>query len=148
MDYPSLLDLPRPRLRAYRPETLISEKLHAMTVLGIENSRMKDFFDCYLLSEKETFDGARLADAIRTTFERRKTPVPKNRPLAVTEEFALNEEKQKQWKAFLSKNRLDSAPVQFGEIILRLSEFFTGPLSAAADGKKFLLFWKPRGPWK
>lgn len=50
IDYPSLLDLPRPRLRAYRPETVVAEKLHTMVVLGAANSRMRDFFDIHALT--------------------------------------------------------------------------------------------------
>lgn len=45
LDYPSLLDLPRPRIRAYAVETVVAEKLHAIVMLGSRNSRMKDYFD-------------------------------------------------------------------------------------------------------
>ena len=74
--YPGLLDFPQARLRAYRPETAIAEKLHAMAVLGEVNSRMRDFFDVYALAEHNRFDGELLTCAMRATFERRRTLGP------------------------------------------------------------------------
>lgn len=76
LEYPGLLDLPRARLRAYRPETAIAEKLHAMVVLGEANSRMRDFFDVHALAKSGRFEGALLVRAVRATFERRGTPLP------------------------------------------------------------------------
>lgn len=75
LEYPGLLDLPRPRLRAYRPETAIAEKFHAMVVLGEANSRMRDFFDIYALAKDQEF-GDDLVQAVRATFERRRTVIP------------------------------------------------------------------------
>lgn len=80
LEYPSLLDLPRPRLRAYRPETAIAEKLHAMVQLGEANSRMRDFFDIHALAQHRRFNGEPLAGAVRATFERRRTPIPRVSP--------------------------------------------------------------------
>lgn len=88
LDYPSLLDLPRARLRAYRPETAIAEKFHAMVTLGSKNSRMRDFFDIDALAGRQSFDGQALVDALRATFERRRTDVPSGLPLALTPEFS------------------------------------------------------------
>ncbi|MHB1096228.1 MAG: nucleotidyl transferase AbiEii/AbiGii toxin family protein [Gemmatimonadaceae bacterium] len=82
--YPALLDLPRPHLRAYRPETAIAEKLHAMVVLGEANSRMRDFFDIHALAQHARFEGDVRARALYATFERRRTPVPESLPLALT----------------------------------------------------------------
>lgn len=83
LEYPSLLDLPRPKLRAYRPETAVAEKLHAMVVLGEANSRMRDFFDIRTLAQREPFEGILLARAIRETLSRRQTEIL-SRPLALT----------------------------------------------------------------
>ena len=69
LDYPSLLDLPRPRLRAYRRETVIAEKVHAMVVLGTKNSRLRDFFDVYMLAKSHPFNGELLVGAMQATFE-------------------------------------------------------------------------------
>jgi len=97
LDYPSLLDLPRARLRAYRPETVVAEKLHTMVTLGAVNSRMRDFFDVHALATRESFDGARLVRAVRATFERRRTEIPQDAPLALTPAFADFEGKRVQW---------------------------------------------------
>jgi predicted nucleotidyltransferase component of viral defense system len=74
VEFPTLLDFPPPRLRAYPPATVVAEKLEAMVQLGIANSRMKDFYDIVVLSRMFEFDGQLLVQAIRATFERRKTP--------------------------------------------------------------------------
>jgi predicted nucleotidyltransferase component of viral defense system len=96
LEYPSLLALPRPRLRAYRRETVVAEKLHAMVTLGSKNSRLRDFFDVLILARREPFDGPTLVAALQATFERRATPIPEGLPLALTPEFAASAEKQSQ----------------------------------------------------
>jgi len=95
--YPVILDeMPQPRLRVYPRDTVVAEKLEAMISLGILNSRMKDFFDLWILSRHSDFDGAVLAKAIRATFERRGTSIPFGVPLGLTEEFALHAQKNMQ----------------------------------------------------
>jgi Nucleotidyl transferase AbiEii toxin, Type IV TA system len=79
VDYPSLLDMPTPRLRAYPPETVVAEKVQAVVVLGMLNSRMKDFFDLWAISQTFPFDGVVLSDAMRATFTRRGTALPQRR---------------------------------------------------------------------
>ena len=103
VQYPGLLDLPVPELAAYPRETVVAEKFQAMVMLGIANSRMKDFFDLWVLARSFAFAGPVLADAIRATFARRKTPVPAAPPLALTSEFGTDKAKVTQWKAFLKK---------------------------------------------
>jgi hypothetical protein len=97
---PVLLDLPAPRLRAYSRETVIAEKFQAMIALGRANSRMKDFYDIWLLSRTYEFEGDALARAIAATFARRKTPVPVDPPYALTRAFADDRAKQQQWTSF------------------------------------------------
>lgn len=147
LDYPGLLDFPRLRMRAYRPETAIAEKLHAMVVLGAANSRMRDFFDVYALSEREGFDGRLLADAVRATFDRRRTAVPAGLPLALTPEFAAMREKRAQWQGFLSKNGLTSAPADLGQAIERLANFLEPVIAAARRDSLLALDWRAGGPW-
>ncbi len=72
--YPTLLDLPAPELLAYSKESAVAEKFEAMVKLGELNSRMKDFFDIWLLSRSFNFEAAKLCEAIARTFERRWTP--------------------------------------------------------------------------
>lgn len=100
LDYPTLLDLPKPRLKAYAPETVIAEKFQAMVMLGQANSRMKDFYDIWILSRSLTFDPARISAAIKATFERRNTPLPTETPLALTASFSEDPQKRQQWRAF------------------------------------------------
>jgi predicted nucleotidyltransferase component of viral defense system len=148
LEYPSLLDFPRPRLKAYRPETTIAEKLHAMVVLGEANSRMRDFFDIFALAERLPFEGRRLAEAVRATFERRRTTIPEVTPLALRPAFAALTDKQAQWQGFLRKNGLSSAPVEFGEVVARLAEFLAPVIAASRRASSFGDTWPPGGPWK
>jgi predicted nucleotidyltransferase component of viral defense system len=145
--YPPLLEFPGPRLRAYRPETAIAEKLHAMVVLGEANSRMRDFFDVFALAERRQFEGRPLAESVRATFERRRTPVPETLPLALTPEFAALRDKQVQWRGFLRKNGLSSAPVELGAVVARLAEFLRPVIAAARRAASFSDTWPPGGPW-
>lgn len=105
--YPTLLDdMPAPQLRVYPRETVFAEKLEAIAQLGIANSRMKDYFDLLALVRERSMDPVDLAAAIDATFERRGTPPPETTPFGLSDEFALDPQKQAQWRAFLRKNRL------------------------------------------
>lgn len=106
LDYPSLLDFPSPRLRAYPRETVLAEKLHAMVLLGTRNSRMKDYFDVLALLRDGRQDEALLARAIAATFMRRRTALPEGVPVGLSDLFSGDPERQAQWRAFLAKNRL------------------------------------------
>jgi len=148
LDYPSLLDLPRPRLRAYLPETAIAEKVHAMVLLGARNSRMRDFFDVYMLALLRPLDGELLARALRTTFQRRDTAIPDGLPVALTAEFAAMQDKQAQWQAFLSKNGLAGAPEELGKVIGCLAAFLEPVIHAARTGEPMAQTWVAGGPWR
>ena len=102
IDYPVLLDLPRPRIRAYAPETVIAEKFQAMVALGRANSRMKDIFDVWSIFNAYEIDQTRLATALTATFARRGTPLPDGAPDALTEAFSADPAKVRQWRAFVS----------------------------------------------
>lgn len=127
IDYPALLDLPAPRLRAYAPETVVAEKFQAMVALGRANSRMKDFYDIWVLSRTFAFAGDRLAQAIAATFARRRTAVPAEIPDALTPAFATDPLKQRQWAAFAAE--LDGAPGDLEAIVRDLGPFL---MAAAA----------------
>ena len=107
IDYPVLLDHPAPRLQAYARETVIAEKFQAMVALGRANSRMKDFYDIWILSRSFSFDDDRLARAIAATFARRGTVIPVDRPDALSPAFAADELKQRQWRDFLADAALN-----------------------------------------
>ena len=121
IDYPTLLDLPTPRLRAYARETVIAEKFQAMVVLGRANSRMKDFYDIWQLSQSFAFDDSRLARAIAATFARRGTEIPTDLPDALTPDFATEKQKQQQWRAFVDNVALD--PGTLSEVIGSIGDF-------------------------
>ena len=135
VQWPSLLDLPAPKLHAYPPETVIAEKLEAAVKLGRLNSRMKDFYDLHWLAQNRIFDTVVLVRAMRATFERRQTPLPDVCPLALTQAFAQDKDKQTQWQAFLRKNDLAAPPL--AEVIQTLHDFLWPLLLQAnlADGK-------------
>ena len=107
--YPVLLDdLPAPRLRTYPVYTVVAEKLHAIALLGMTNSRVKDYLDLSVLLERETLDTDLLAQAIKATFERRGMAVPAHMPVGLTDEFAHDHSRQALWQAFIKKNELAS----------------------------------------
>ncbi len=101
VNLPVLLGMPQPRLRVYARETVIAEKFQAMVMLGLANSRMKDFYDVWILSRSYEFDDGRLPRAIAATFERRGTVIPFEAPVALTKTFAIDDGKQRQWAAFV-----------------------------------------------
>lgn len=117
--YPVLLDdLPAPRLLAYPTYTVVAEKLHAMALLGMTNSRLKDYFDLSVLLERESLDTDLLAQAIKATFERRGMALPDQLPVGLTDEFAHDASRQALWQAFVRKNEL--APEPLAAIVGRL----------------------------
>ena len=134
MDYPGLLDLPRARLRVYSRGSVIAEKLHAMVLLGTRNSRMKDYFDLRALAHEGAVDLDSLAEAIAATFARRETAVPDGVPIGLSEEFASDASSQGQWKAFLTRNRLEGPA--FVDVVREVREFVAGPLERARAGGK------------
>lgn len=101
INLPVLLEMPSPRLRAYPQETVIAEKLHAMVVLGLANSRMKDYYDLWMLQRGFELDETRLQRAIEATFARRRTDVPTTTPEGLSDAFANDLGKQAQWDAFV-----------------------------------------------
>lgn len=131
VDYLTLLDLPSPRLRAYARETVIAEEFQAMVALGLANSRMKDFYDVWLLSQSFQFDDDRLARAIAATFERRGTVIPGEIPDALTSSFAEDHQKQRQWSAFVENVGLN--PGSLDDVIATIARFIM-PHAVAARG--------------
>jgi Nucleotidyl transferase AbiEii toxin, Type IV TA system len=119
--YPTLLaDVPAPTLRAYPKATVVAEKLHAVTVLGLTNTRMKDFFDLWVLLHDAALDNEELQRAIAATFSRRQTAMPSTLPIGLSDAFAENGTKQIQWRAFLTKNRVEA--MELGEVVTYLRE--------------------------
>lgn len=141
VEWRELLGFPEARLLAYPPETVIAEKLEAATVLGLANSRMKDFFDLDWLCCHREFDLVVLREAVRNTFARRGTPMPNGLPVALTQEFASDPGKLTQWSAFLRKNNLQADSL--GAVVERLAEFM-GPI---LGNEEAMLHWSPSEKW-
>lgn len=146
IDYPSLLDMPSARLKAYNRETVIAEKLEAIVSLGIQNSRIKDYYDLLKMSVEYEFDGSLLKDAIASTFSRRRTELPSGIPDGLNSEQILTQGKKTQWDAFLKRSDLD-INIKFGEAISRICDFLIPPLTAAASKEAFCKKWGSGGPW-
>jgi hypothetical protein len=148
MEYGSLLDLPSARLKVYPKESVVSEKFQAMVMLGMGNSRMKDFFDLFIMAREFEFDGKILLQAIRLTFKRRNTTLPVERPFVLSSEFTNNPEKLAQWKAFLKRSGLETEDTNLTTVIQLLGEFLLTPVKEHLGGQHFNKVWPPGGPWK
>jgi len=147
ISYPTLLEFPAPRIRAYPPESVISEKLQAMVALGMPNSRMKDFYDTWMIARQFAFESMTLVQAIKATFNRRRTELPRETPIALSDEFAADPDKIKQWEAFLNRTGLRESAVDLTETIDDLRKFLLPPILAVANEQTFNQSWPPGGPW-
>jgi Nucleotidyl transferase AbiEii toxin, Type IV TA system len=147
VEYPTLLGMEPPRLRAYPRETVVAEKLEALVKLGMANSRMKDFFDLAVLARSFAFSGPVVRDAIAATFQRWGTAIPTELPVALTDSFAKDGVKQTQWKAFVSRSGLAARVGELEQVVIELIGFLASPMLAAARGEGFESLWQPGGPW-
>jgi len=130
IDYPVILDLPRPHLKGYPAESVISEKFEAMVKLGLLNSRMKDFYDIWLMMRQFDFNDFKLAEALKRTFAHRKTSLPQNKPLFAPEIYDEKSDRQTLWKAFLKKGDIKHAPERLAAIAGEIEEFLDKTLHA------------------
>ena len=116
LDYPNLLEhLPSAKILAYSLETVIAEKLHAIVDLADQSSRMKDYYDLYIIMNKEKYDAAVLQEAIVHTFENRHTTYNAN-TMFFREDFADNQQMLVRWNAFIRKITKDTE-VTFAEVV-------------------------------
>jgi len=141
---PTMLDSPVPRLLCYSRESTIAEKFEAMVKLGMLNSRMKDFYDIWLLSRQFDFDGAKLAKAIRLTFEQRGTKLPSEIE-AFTDTYI--DTKQTQWTAFWKRLQQEHVPAAFQEITSAVERFLVPLASTISAGNPKPTKWTAPGPW-
>ncbi|MCG7871057.1 MAG: nucleotidyl transferase AbiEii/AbiGii toxin family protein [Candidatus Thiodiazotropha lotti] len=148
IEYPTLLDNPAPQVKAYPRETVVAEKYQALVHLGVANSRMKDFYDLWIIAREFDFDGVTLSRAIDNTFTRRLTPIPDGTPFGLSAEFYADPHKEKQWNAFLRKGRLETAPPTLGNVFRLLRTFLLPPTENLNGGRDFTAVWKAGGPWK
>jgi predicted nucleotidyltransferase component of viral defense system len=147
IEFPSLLEMPKPVLRAYTKETSLAEKFEAMVTLGERNSRMKDYFDVWLLSRRFDFKRDLLARAIAVTFARRKTEIPPSVPVGLSPGFAIDLIKQNQWKAFWRKAVRTEPGPDFKEVVVHAGGFLLPAAQAARTDTKWQSLWSKGGPW-
>jgi predicted nucleotidyltransferase component of viral defense system len=141
IDYPALLDAPAPHLRAYPIETVIAEKFHALAARGITNSRLKDYYDLWLIASTFELDRGPLAAAVRHTFARRETALPLEKPTGFSEAYV--ETWGAQWRTFLTRERMAAAPEQLAIVVADLERF----LLPLIEGAEWDLRWKPGTGW-
>jgi Nucleotidyl transferase AbiEii toxin, Type IV TA system len=133
---------------AYPRDTVIAEKLEAIVVLGVRNSRIKDFFDLYHLAGHFTFDRATLTEAVRRTFARRQTPIPEQTPLGLTRSYWEDPARPPQVKAFAKRAGLDMPGEFAGEIVILLGAFLLPILEDLRSDRTSAGTWNPGGPWQ
>lgn len=121
--FPSLLDIPAPKIRVYPKETVIAEKIETIVKRGLANSRLKDYYDLWILCNDSELRPEIVRKAIERTFARRKTPIPTIVPDGLAHNFSENEQKRIQWNAFLRKNRLDVNGLSFTEIVTAIRQY-------------------------
>lgn len=148
IDFPTLLNDPSPRLKAYPKETVVAEKFQAIVALGEVNTRMKDYYDLFTLARLFEFDGPVLAAALRATFERRQTAIPVEPPFGLSHGFASDPRKIALWTAFAHRGSLLYDAGNLTATIESVAEFVMQPATAVATSKAFARQWKPGGPWR
>ena len=145
-EFPTLLDFPAPRLQAYPRETVVAEKFEAMVRLGIANTRMKDYYDLWVMAMSFAFRGNSLAAALAATFSSRGTPLPIDAPVALSPEFSADPGKQAQWSAFVGRVDLSGCP-SLDAVVATLRRFLLAPVSAATQDARFERDWPAGGDW-
>jgi predicted nucleotidyltransferase component of viral defense system len=147
--FPVLLNFSPPVLRLYPRETVVAEKTDAIVQLGLVNSRMKDFYDLWVLMREFEFDGVLLKEAITATFKRRRTQLPVVIPQGLTVQFSEDSQKQAQWVAFIRRTHAKIPEgLEFKVVVEKISAFLVPPLLAAGKSEIFSLKWQKDGPWK
>ncbi len=148
IDYPVILDFPKPHLKGYPAESVVSEKFETIVKLGLLNSRMKDFYDILLMMRQFDFDGLKLVKALKGTFEHRKTSLPEHKLLFAEEIYDEKSDRQTLWKAFLRKGDIKYVPEKLCTTAREIEKFLIKPLDALRRSQGFNKEWKAAGPWK
>jgi len=146
-ELPAILELDAPVLRVYPPETAIAEKFQAMVHLDMTNTRMKDFYDVWLLCQEHQFEMSRLAGAIRATFERRNTEIPIGQPVALTDKFLKDKAKATLWREFLNRAGLSPSFAELHEIGELVMAFLMPVVEEIRDSGGDQSAWPAKGPW-
>jgi type I restriction enzyme S subunit len=146
--YPTLLNAPPPQICAYPPEAVVAEKLHAMVVLGERNSRLRDFYDVFVLSQQFPFLGEPLSAAIAATFERRRAAITADVPVALTPRFYSDAARSDRWRAYLKSKQNLGAPSDLSTVGETLIRFLLPVVRAISSDGPLPAEWPPGGPWR
>lgn len=144
-EMPTILDFPPAVINAYSLESAIAEKFEAMIKLDVLNSRMKDFYDIWLLSRQFNFSSKDLQKAIDLTLHNRKTMLPEEL-IPFSDKFILD--KTTQWNAFRKKMKSDTGPEDFSELVSYIEEFLQPAILGIRSQSDSDLQWEAPGPWK
>lgn len=147
VEYPTMLDFPAPVLQAYPRETVIAEKLEALTKLELLNSRMKDYYDLALLSRMYSFEGENLIAAIVATFGHRGTSI-EGEPVGLTDAFYADPTRAIQWRAFVRRSRFTQELGDLEKLVAEVRRFAFPVLAAAIGERPFMARWQAGGPWE
>lgn len=131
--YPVILNYPSPHLKGYPAESIVSEKFEAMVKHGLLNSRMKDFYDIWIMTRQFDFKVSDLAEALKRTFRHRKIPLPRHKPLFAEEIYNKNSDRQMLWKTFIKKAAIKHAPEKLSVIAKEIEEFLIKPIEALKE---------------
>ena len=146
-EFPALLAEHGPVVQAYSPETVIAEKFNAIIQLGMANSRMKDYFDLWMLSQRFTIEGEVLREAIQSTFTKRQTPLPESEPVGISEEFANNDSKRLQWGGFVKRQNRKEAPPDLHEVVRVIRDFLMPIVANISASGSVPEVWTPDAGW-
>ena len=141
--------LPEPFLRTYPRVSVVAEKFESMVQLEIRNSRMKDFYDIWALSETFAFDGPGLQEAVKRCFERRGTPWTAEIPDALTPAFYWDMNLQSRWTAYGRQGGLlNPPPIAFEDIGVRIQSLMGPVRDRILSDEPFAMHWPAGGPWQ
>ena len=140
-EFPTLLDLPKPRIKAYPPETVVAEKFEAIVRHGLANTRLKDFFDLEAISRRFAFQGQTLSQAIAITFQSRGRSLPQEVPVALTVKYTTDPEKLRIWREFYIKAQIREVPKSLSEVAENIQRFVMPVCLAITTGQRFNQMW-------
>jgi predicted nucleotidyltransferase component of viral defense system len=148
IEYPNILpDLQTVYMKGYPKEAVVAEKFHAAIRHGDLNSRMKDYYDLWLMLATFRFEGRSLQKAIETTFKNRDTDLPSERPASLSVEFASANNTR--WNNFLEKMDIETAKsADFAYVIEQVWKFLEHPLEASLNQIIATRDWIPNKGWK
>lgn len=146
IEYPTLLDLDALRILVYQPTTALAEKYQTIVDRGVENSRLRDYYDIWLVSRSRAIHGSELASAIAATFAHRGTPLTGEVPLGLGEVFHSSPVAQSRWRSFLMTRRIDAPDLDV--VCAAIEAFVMPPAQAAASRSTFSMTWDPSSGWE